>query len=185
MAHTFSCPEGHTFESNSTFRAHCPTHPDKLAKRVPEVSGAAAVVTAPTPQPTSTEPTKASEPGTIARRVVRVGDPNRSNTAKNKEKLPRMPVIRKTQSSSASNSSKTGTQSEDSQRKFPRSSAKRTTASSPSSAIRQQRASKKSIPQVIRKHTTENAGAGSQNKESRKSLFDSYINLGFPGRKKP
>ena len=172
MAYTFTCPEGHTFEAKTAFRAHCPEHPEKLAKRTPAdqlpppAEPASGAPTEGDPKPS----TSAADPQAGKQRVIRLNQ-------QSKETRKRVPIRKSSRTSMSSSSTKQGTRSGDSKQSGPQSSAGPRKLRSTSS----QRKSGKRVPLVTNKHSTENAGAGSQVKEKPKSRFDSYLDLGFGG----
>lgn len=172
MPYLFTCPEGHNFEAKTPFRAHCPDHPDKLAKRTPPDQ------LPPPAEPASTSPSEGEpKPSTPApdaqaskQRVIRLNQ-------KTKETRKRVPIRKSSRSSTSSSSTRTDTRSEGSRQSGPQGSARQRELRSTSST----RKSGKRVPLVTKKHSTENAGAGSQVSEKPRNRFDSYVDLGFGG----
>ena len=171
MPYSFTCPEGHTFEAKTAFRAHCPEHPDKLAKRTP--ADQLPPPTSPVPPPQGGDPdpsTPAAEPQAGKQRVIRLNQ-------QTKETRKRVPIRKSSRTSTSNSSTKQGTRSGDSKPSGRPSSAglrKQKSTSTP-------RKSGKRVPLVTQTHSTENAGAGSQVKEKRSNRFDSYLDLGLGG----
>ena len=173
MAHTFNCPEGHTFESASSFRAHCPEHTDKICKRsvtTTEPAKSEAPASDLTTTESSTTQPPAQEP---KQRVIRVNPKGDSS----KETRKRVPIRKSSRTSTSNSSTQKGTRSEGSQPNGPRGSGVPQKRKSTSSVGK----SNRRAPLVTKQHSTENAGAGSQVKEKRSNRFDSYVDMGFGG----
>lgn len=181
MAHTFNCPEGHTFESGSSFRAHCPEHPDKICKRSVTTATAEPPKSGegtggpPVPDPTTKESsTTATPPPEPRQRVIRV---NPKGADSQKETRKRVPIRKSSRTSTSNSSTQKGTRSGESQQSGPRGSGVPLKRKSTSTAGK----SSRRAPLVTKQHSTENAGAGSQVKEKRSNRFDSYVDMGFGG----
>ncbi len=171
MAHTFNCPEGHTFESGSSFRAHCPEHPDKICKRSVTTATAETASSEGTgPVPVTPESTTSAPAVPEKRqRVIRVNAPQ--------ETRKRVPIRRSNRTSTSNSSTQKATKSEVSQPRGRQGSGTPQKQKSTSTTGK----SNRRAPLVTKQHSTENAGAGSQTKQKRSNRFDTYVDLGFGG----